>query len=286
MRSARFWAVFWVDVSSPDIAKSEFIITAEMLGQKVDSVEGACRLLANTRKRCLLILDNADDPRSDYSAYLPSSMQGTAIMTSRYAECRRFNNIGWEALADLDLLSCTELLLNAAEVPKERWGAETKAAGGVVRVVQSHTLALIQAGTYVARRHCKLADYPAEFERQRAKLLKFSSTQARSRYGNVYATFEASADVLSEDALGLLGVVSALSYSFLPASLFESAWRGSQQARGRIADFGPGLGDLSSWDVSQPYSVIDMTGNETGLDVLNQWHMAQVPAFVCPQDTE
>jgi hypothetical protein len=122
-------------------------------------------------------------------------------MTSRYTECRRFNSIGWEALADFDLLNCRELLLNAAEVPKERWRAETKAAENVVRVVQSHTLAPIQAGAYVARRHCKLANYPAEFQRQRARLLKFSSTQARSRYSNVYATFEASVDVLSQDAL-------------------------------------------------------------------------------------
>ncbi|PVH91622.1 hypothetical protein DM02DRAFT_677987 [Periconia macrospinosa] len=279
MRS-EFWAVFWVDVSSPDKAKSEFINVAGMLGQKVDSIEGTCRLLANTRKRCMLILDNADDPSFDYNAYLPSRMRGTMIMTSRYAECRRFNNIGWEALADLNTADCIELLLKAAEVPKERWGAETKGAEDVVRVVQSHTLALIQAGAYVARRHCKLADYHAEFQRQRARLLEFSSTQARSHYGNVYATFEASADVLSHDALDLLGVVSALSYSFLPVSLFESAWRGSQQARGRVADSGPGLGDLSSWDVSQPYRVIDLTGSETGLDVLDKSHMLQLPTFI------
>lgn len=278
--------MFWVDVSSPDIAKSEFIITAEMLGRTVDSVEGACRLLANTRKRCLLILDNADDPHFDYNVYLPSSMQGAVIITSRYAECKRFSTIGWEPLADLDLLDCMELLLEAAGIPKEHWEAKAKTARDIVDLLQSHTLALVQAGAYIGRPTCKIEDYPRKFKQQRARLLKFSSTQTRSRYGNVYATFEASAGVLSQDALDLLRVVSALSYSFLPLSLFESAWRGSQQARGRVADSRPGLGDLSSWDVSQPYGVTDMTGSEVGLDVLNQWHVAQLPAFVCPQDTE
>ena len=276
--------MFWVDVSSPDIAKSGFTVIAEMLGQRVDSVEEACRQLANTRKRCLLILDNADDPTFDYNVYLPSSMQGTILITSRCTECRQFSTVEWEALPDLSLADCSELLLKAARIPQEQWQAQAEVAGDVVCLLRSHTLALIQAGAYVARGHCKLEDYPKAFKQQRKRLLEFSPRQAQSRYQHVYATFEASAAVLSAHALDLLGVLSVLNYTFLPESIFKSAWRGSRQACADVAVIKLGLGDISAWDVSQLYSVTDMTGNETGLDVLNEWHVSQLPAFIGAKD--
>ncbi|KAJ4294168.1 hypothetical protein N0V90_007858 [Kalmusia sp. IMI 367209] len=258
---SEFWAVLWVDVSSPDMAESDFIVVAEMLGHKADSVEQACRLISNTKKRCLLILDNADDPQYDYNAYLPS---------------------GCEALADLDPADCKELLLKAAGISRDRWEVEGRAAEDVVRLVHSHTLALIQAGAYVSRCYCKLEDYPKKFQQQRTKLLKFSPVQARSRYRDVYATFEASAEALSANALNLLGVVSALNYTFLPESLFESAWIGSQEANKRVLNIGPELGDISSWDVSAP----EIPGSEIGLDVLNKWHASQLPAVINTQVTK
>jgi tetratricopeptide (TPR) repeat protein len=278
----RFWAVFWVDVSSPDTAKSDLLIVAEMLGQRVESVEEACRQLANTQMRSLLILDNADDPSFDYNAYTPSSMQGIILMTSRCSECYKFHRDAQETLGDLNLADCSELLLKVAGIPQDQWKAQTEVAEKTVRLLQSHTLALIQAGAYVAGGYCKLEDYPKEFEQQRKRLLEFSPSQAQSRYQHVYATFEASAAVLSAHAVELLGVMSMLNHTSLPKSIFERAWGGAQQigTTGSVAIAEVELGNLSAWNVSQLYSVTDMTGNETGLDVLNEWHTSQLPAFV------
>jgi hypothetical protein len=280
----RFWAVLWIDVSSPDMARSDFKTVAEMLGKRIESVEEACRLLANTRERCLLILDNADDPSFDYNTYFPSSMSGVVLMTSRCTECRVFSTIPWEALPDLSLADCTELLLRTANIPQDQWETQAESAEIVVGLLQSHTLALIQAGTYVAKKHCTLEDYPEEFEQQRKTLLEFSPRQAKSRYDHVYATFEASVSVLPMHALDMLQVLSMLSYTFLPEVIFEKAWRGSQQARAHEDHVEGALGDIPDWDVSQPYGTVDTTGNETGLDVLNQWHVAQLPSFIRAED--
>jgi tetratricopeptide (TPR) repeat protein len=278
--------VFWVDVSNPDIARTGFIAVARMFGAEVDSVEDACGLLANRKKPWLLILDNADDPGFDYQIYIPSGTQGNIIVTSRFAGCKHFSTVGWETLTNLEREECQELLLKAAHIPKEHWKAHTDAAESVVCLLESHTLALIQAGAYVAKGHCKLSDYPKIFHRQRRRLLEFRPTQARSRYCDIYTTFEASAEVLSDDALQLLGTISVLHFSFLPVSVFESAWVGSQQAVHVASESEDGLGDLPSWDVSQLPGFTDASDNETGFDVLNDWHVSQLPAFIGTENNQ
>jgi len=246
----------------------------------VRSVQEACMLLSNTKKACLLILDNANDPNFDYNVYLPSGMQGSVIITSRVADCKQYSTVLSEALASLDPEDSQALLLKAAHIPEEHWAANVEAAGSIVRLLGSHTLAIIQAGAYVARRHGNLQDYPKTFQQQRRRLLEFRPLQAKSRYSDVYATFEASTEVLSDDALQLLSIVSMLHDSFLPMSIFEKAWVGSKRVTSGKSESSPKLGGISSWEVSQLFGLTDMSGNETGLDVLDEWHVSQLPTFI------
>jgi hypothetical protein len=67
----------------------------------------------------------------------------------------------------------------------------------VASLLGSYPLVLIQAGVYVSRGDCTLAEYPRVYERQRKRLLELRPAQAQSRYQDVYATFEASADILA-----------------------------------------------------------------------------------------
>jgi hypothetical protein len=224
-----FWGVFWIDVSTPDRAKSDFIVIGEMLGQKTDSVKQACRLLANTRKRCLLILDNADDPNFDYNVYVPSGIRGAILITSRCADLSQFSTATYEALQDLGMADCSELILRAAKLPREQWATQEGGAKDIVHLLRSHTLAPIHTGAYVAKGHCKLEEYIKVFRQNRKRLLKYSPIQAQSPYGDVYATFEASASVLSANSLALLGVLSMLNHTALPESIFERAWKGARQ---------------------------------------------------------
>src|SRR6266498_2491781 len=177
--SGSFWGVFWVDVSSTSIAKSNFIAHAKMLGFSVESIDDARQVLANTKKSWLLILDNADDPGFDYQMYFPSGTHGVIIMTSRVSDCSRYNTIGAEALTGLDTEDSVRLLLKAAEISPDSWPSCNLDANLIVKVLGSHTLALIQAGAYIARGHCRLDQYPQVYQQQRGRLLTFRPKQAR-----------------------------------------------------------------------------------------------------------
>jgi len=260
--------VFWVDISSPSVAKSDFIAVAKTLGASAESIDDACQVLAGTKKSWLLILDNADDPQFNYQAYLPSGAHGAVIITSRVPDCSQYNTVGSEELTGLDIHHSTELLLKAAQIPEELWPSCDQQAKDVISLLGSHTLALIQAGAYIAKGHCRLEEYAEVYHKQRKRLLKYRLSQAQSRYLDVYTTFEASAQVLegskseaASDALRLLEILSMLHSSFLPLQIFEDAWEGSRQALGT-------------------------NETETSIDSLCQWHVSRLPDFIGVESSE
>jgi tetratricopeptide (TPR) repeat protein len=210
----------------------------------------------------LIILDNADNIDTDYSKYFPSGARGVILITSRVPESSRYGTVGTEHLKSLDPKSCTNLLLSAADIPKTLWSEHEATADRVVNCLGSHTLALIQAGAYISQGYCPIEKYPEEYQRQCKILMEFSPKQAESRYCNVYATFEASAQILeasndaaSQDALDLLNLLAAFHYEKVPISLFEDAHKGAQWAQGVPED------DLS-------------------IDTLSKWHVSQLPQFM------
>ncbi|KAL5316656.1 hypothetical protein ACEPPN_015705 [Leptodophora sp. 'Broadleaf-Isolate-01'] len=261
----QFRGVFWVDVSKPSTAQRDFIAAAKMLGHSVESIPEALQILATTYQSWLLILDNADDPEFDYQIYLSSGNHGAVLMTSRVAECKRYSPDAFEALGGLEEQDSKNLLLKAAEVSPELWSSYDNQAREIVRLLGSHTFALIQAGAYISQGHCQLQQYPEVYQRQRQRLLKYRPKQAQSRYGDVYATFEASADVLEQsrnesakDALHLLEILSMLNSSVLPLQMFEEAWEGCKEIS-RASD------------------------EATSIDEFTQLHLSQLPNFMALQ---
>jgi tetratricopeptide (TPR) repeat protein len=253
----RFWGIFWVDVDKPSTAKRDFIAVARLLGRVIESVPEALQVLATTYRSWLLILDNADDPGFDYQIYFPPGNHGAVLMTSRVTECKQYSADAFEALGGLEEEDSKELLLKAAELAPGSWPTYDNQAREVARLLGLHTLALIQAGAYISQGHCQLCQYPEVYQRQRQRLLKYRPKQAQSRYRDVYATFEASADVLEQsqtesarDALRLLEILSMFDSSVLPLQIFEDAWKGCREIS-QASDEGRGIDEFSRDHVLQ-----------------------------------
>ncbi|RYO26426.1 hypothetical protein AA0113_g12484 [Alternaria arborescens] len=272
-----FWGVFWVDVGSPSTAKNGFLAIAKALGSSAESVEESLQALANTPDRWLLVLDNADGPAFDYAAYIPSGTQGTVMMTSRVPECSQYSTLRAEALEGLEGEHSTQLLLKAARVPEASWQACEEQAQAVVQLLGSNTLALIQAGAYIAEGYCRLDQYAEKYKRLRERLLKHYPKQQQSRYRHVYATFEASVGVLNDsedgvgrDALDLLGILSMLHSSVLPLQVFPGVWKGARQVLKANNDQTDEMDALGQWHVSQLPELIDRQADEWDDYQLNQ----------------
>ncbi|EXJ96330.1 hypothetical protein A1O1_01456 [Capronia coronata CBS 617.96] len=255
-----FWGVFWVDVSTSSLAENGFLDIATRLQISASTWEDGRQALANVQQPWMLVLDNADDLDVDYQTYFPPGSAGVMVLTSRNEECQQYATADFVALEGLTTEEATALLLKVAGVAPgaagEQHSVRNDDARRVATLLQSHPLALIQAGAYVKRGHCGLAEYPRVYERQRKRLLRFRPSQVQSRYRDVYATFEASVEILqasptesSHDALELLPLLAVGGPSPLPLSLFAAAWTGAHGIR----EGEPGDEDdlrLTTWHVS------------------------------------
>ncbi|KAI1807579.1 TPR-like protein [Daldinia bambusicola] len=235
-----FWGVFWVDVSSSSTAQAGFSAIAKKLGSNGTEIDDARLTLSNIdpKRPWLLILDNADDLKFDYQEYFPSGTRGAVLITSRNPECHTHATVGGMDLGSLDKEECTSLLLQRIKSTSNLPEPNYNDALAVVDILGSHTLAILQAGAYIARQYCSLREYPDVFKKKREQVLTFNLTQDQPRYSNVYATFEASAEILhsmkseqARDSSCLLQLLSSLHYENMPLDLLHDAWNGVQKLR-------------------------------------------------------
>jgi hypothetical protein len=254
---ARFWGIFWVDVSTTSLAQAGFSAIASQLSIAIQSWEDVRQSLANQKEPWLLVLDNADDPNVDYQQYFPTSTSGIVILTSRNPDCQQYATVKWINLEGLPDDEACELLLQAARVSRDHHRMLDNDASIVVDLLWSHPLALIQAGSYVYRGHCMLSEYPKVFNHHQKRILTFQPSQAQPRYQDVYTMFEASIMMLhssntesAKDALDLLPVLALCAPIRLPiVRLFEAVWKGIAKAAKNSSH--DDLDSLTPWHVSQ-----------------------------------
>ena len=201
----------FLDATSLATADQGYANIGRRCGVADTSVESVKSWLALNNKRWLLIIDNADNPVIDYSQYIPFNKSGDILFTTRNHECELYNTVGSERLEHLEHEYAQQLLLRVAYPNESQRKEKEQAALSVVKMLVSHTLAIIQAGAFIKQKFCRLEEYPAFFREKKGDILKFHSKQHESEYGNVYATFEVSSRYLQDsnnqenlDALSLL----------------------------------------------------------------------------------
>lgn len=223
--------IAWIDVSTRVGAEKSLIDLTANRGLHAIDLVSARNALSTISGNHLIILDNADDPSEDYQDFAPPGKNWNVIVTSRITQCIRHNTVGHWDLQSLDSAESLKLLLRAANVPEEEWPAKEVPARKIVECLGSHTLALIQAGSYVKSKRCTLAEYPDVFERKGQKLLEFGASQEGSRYSDVWKTFEVTAIALetpkeaNADAKRLLNTLSMLHFINFPIEVFEHTWK-------------------------------------------------------------
>ena len=148
--------------------------------------------------------------------------------------------MGKRLLESLEPEPAQELLLRAARIPERLWNEKREAASDVTEILGYHTLAIVQAGAFIRKRLCSLENYRTLFQRQKRQLLTFHSNQIMSTYGNMYATFEVSAEYLQKsistecsDALSLLHVLAFFHNNGIWEEIFQPAAEHAPETKNR-----------------------------------------------------
>ena len=175
------------------------------------------------------------------------------MITTRNEDCTVHETVGKRLLESLEPEPAKELLLRAAQIPEELWNEKREAASDVTEILGYHTLAIVQAGAFVRKKLCSLENYGTHFQLQKRQLLTFHSNQIMSTYGNVYATFEVSAESLQKstttecsDALSLLHVLAFFHNNGISEEIFQLAAEYAPETETKTIDiYGDGMFSLS-----------------------------------------
>ena len=287
----RFWGVFFVDISSADIAEQACSKMARVC--KVgENMEDFKRCLANSLEPWLLILDNADDPSWNISQIFPVGNRGTIIVTSRNPDCKCHATVGSKMLHEMESHEAITLLLRSADLPSEDEDLRG-VAQPIVQTLGYLALAMGHAGASIRQRTCTLEGYLDIYKRHRKKLLSSQPGQAASDYKyTVYTTWEISVDSIKElaknptdiaaaNALELLTLFGFCHFDDITEGMFRSAWENFDYTKkypwwasnllGMIRDR-----RLSSWDslgfneaiqLLSSYSLIHVSGPDNRISL-------------------
>ncbi len=143
--------------------------------------------MASLDEEWLLIVDGADEADAK-SGLWPPERYGNVLYTSRNPVLKDLSPSAVYRVAEMEEVEAVELLLDAAR-PRPVSDKVTQLARSIVSELGSLALAVDQAGAYMARGECRILDFLATFERNRAQLLGVDAYRGASTYERAaYAT--------------------------------------------------------------------------------------------------
>jgi tetratricopeptide (TPR) repeat protein len=252
--------------------RADFKSIASLCGWSADDADSCCGAkdqLASLDKYTLLILDNCDDPRTNYSRYIPNSPRVNVILTTRLFDAGKYATPDLQhvsrkhflRLTGLDEESAVALILEASEVQEHNVKSDQQARH-IADVLDCHPLALVVASSLIQSTTYSLEEYAEALALAtrftQSELLDTESEQAT--YRKVSATFEVSADTLmnlaktdpsAHDALALLDILGFFRHQGVSEDIFVRAWEYAKTVSSRSLDEHWSGVLLTSWHVAQ-----------------------------------
>ena len=201
----------------------------------------------------LLILDNIDteEAAGAAEALLPQLSGGHVLLTSRLTR--------WSGAVDtlpVDTLApeaAVDFLLARTETKRRKHADDLATAHMLSEELGCLALALEQAGAYIAQRRQGLAQYLAEWQGQRGKVLTWFDVRLMNYHASVAITWQTSFDQLGAPARELLRRLVWLAPEPIPESLMDVPVPGSDAAEAEAEADADALGALAELET---YSLV------------------------------
>ena len=172
-----------------------------------------------TNRDWFLIFDNVDTPdaANEVKSLLPRLSAGHVVITSRLSNWK----VGVAPL-EMDVLDegpGAEFLLERTADERKPLPTDAADALALARDLDGLALALEQAGAFVARHRCSLADYRARWRSQEAKVVEWDKELLTNVPRSVAKTWQTSIDAMGGDGRGLMNVLAWLAPEPVPLTM-------------------------------------------------------------------
>ncbi|KAH8826745.1 hypothetical protein DL96DRAFT_1815829 [Flagelloscypha sp. PMI_526] len=217
--------VYFIDASLETTLETD--LKAIAIHHKIgESAADTVQWLSCQTNRWLLVLDNADDKNFSVQKYIPKSIHGSVIITSRNPELAGLTSkdSGSKRIEDLEKWAAETLLKKLVGSRGTPSDDEDSLVTQVVEMLHCFALAVTQAGSYMCATGRRYQEYIELFEVERSRLLRERKGHVPDNYPwSVYTTWAISFDQLKAAPRHFMQICSYLHYTGIPKDLFMRA---------------------------------------------------------------
>jgi tetratricopeptide (TPR) repeat protein len=216
---SRFRKTIFIDASSQQQIQDDLESAIQSEGPEFSNAtwKDAVAYLSE-QKDWILFVDNADELNHELKKYLPNSLHGSIIITTR----DQYNKIhAPDCAIDVEKLK----LVEALDLLHSVSGVSPRSNDSSIAIVNELgllALAITQAAVYIS--HTQQIDtYLPAFYKHRDQLMQDGSITDGNYNGSVYTAFAMSFENLSPKSIEFLKICSFLHHSLVPRLLFEKS---------------------------------------------------------------
>jgi len=270
-----------VDCSSEATARADFKSIGNLCGwalDELDSLHGVKDQLASHDKPSLLLLDNCDDTKTNFSCYIPNSARVSVVLTTRLFDADKYASLNMQdtttklfvRMDGLDPASATQLIVKTSRT-REQSGETIHHAQHIANALDYHPLAIVVACSLIKSNVYSIKLYAEALKARFAQKELLDTVTEQATYRKVSATFEISTNALqdlavsdesAQHALDLLDLLAFVHYRNVSEDMFVCAWKCEEEVLTNCMKQDREPHDLSMWHVAQarkyfPYANLD-----------------------------
>ncbi|KAI1081512.1 hypothetical protein F5B20DRAFT_536267 [Whalleya microplaca] len=234
----RFWGVFWVDGSSVEMIEKGLVDIARLAGRDPNP-NAALHWISTSKRRWLLLIDNADNADITLEDYFPKGEGGHILVTTINPGFKILGNIEprYYNFSGLQFDEASRFLLKASDLPTPWESSWENLASNITKALGFLALAIISAGTAIRNRLCSLQTYLDWHERIGARMRKHKRTGSATKFEHVvwasfeicYQHLEGRRDQLeASDAIEMLHIFAFLYREDISRDIFIKALKNAQ----------------------------------------------------------
>ncbi|CAG8723293.1 12333_t:CDS:1, partial [Acaulospora colombiana] len=219
LRFVRFTNIIFIDASSQKQIEADLEVAIRSVGPEWSegTWEHAVAYLC-IQNGWLLFFDNADKSDLRLDDYLPNSINGTILITTRNRECASYAPDNDMQVGELSEKEAVELLHKVANVHP----SSNDKSIAIVKELGLLALAVTQAGAYIFKTR-QLDRYLGIFRKHRGKLMREASLKGRNYDGSTYTAFDLSFRLLPGKSQEFMKICAFLHHFRIPQALFEKS---------------------------------------------------------------
>ncbi|PVF95828.1 TPR-like protein [Serendipita vermifera] len=215
----RFNRIIIIDASSREQIEAELEAVVRSIGPQYKQMTWRDAVTSlSSEKGWLMFIDNADGSDLHLKDYIPNSLDGAVLITTRNRDYINYAPDCHRQVGELSQDEALDLFHKVANINP----SSKDMSIAIVNELGMLALAITQAGTYIFKTK-RLDTYLSMFQKHGDELMREASLKHREYDGSTYTAFDLSFGLLPKNSQEFMKICAFFHHSSIPQELFEKS---------------------------------------------------------------